>query len=297
MEKKCKICPRGCEVDREIKTGYCGELSTIRLARAALHMWEEPCISGVNGSGAVFFTGCALRCIFCQNNKIADGSIGKEVSIDKLATIFLRLQDQKAENINLVTGSHFVPQIVKAIELAKKSGLCIPIIYNCSGYEKVETLQKLQGLIDIYLPDMKYYDSNLSKSFSNAPDYFMIASKAIEEMVSQVKKVEFDENGMMRSGVIVRHLILPAHTKDSCNILKYLYQTYGNTIYISIMNQYTPVIYQENFKELNRALTKREYKKVIDYALSLGVTNAFIQEGETARESFIPSFNYEGILE
>lgn len=297
MEKRCNLCPRHCDADREIKVGYCGESNSVRLARAALHMWEEPCISGENGSGAVFFTGCALRCIFCQNNKIADGSIGKKVSIDGLAKTFLQLQDQNAANINLVTASHFIPQVVEALYQAKKDGLHIPIVYNCSGYESIETLKRLNGVIDIYLPDMKYYNPNLSQNFSNAPDYFHVASKAIEEMVSQVKAPVFDDNGMMRHGVIVRHLILPAHTKDSCNIIKYLYQKYGDNIYISIMNQFTPVIHQEMFMELNRKLTKREYSKVIDYALSLGVTNAFIQEGETAKESFIPSFDYEGVLE
>ncbi len=297
MEKRCNLCPRHCDVDREIKIGYCGESNSVRLARAALHMWEEPCISGENGSGAVFFTGCSLRCIFCQNNKIADGSIGKKVSIDGLAKTFLQLQDQNATNINLVTASHFIPQVVEALYQAKKDGLHIPIVYNCSGYESIETLKKLNGIIDIYLPDIKFYNPILSKNFSNAPDYFYVASKAIEEMVSQIKTSVFDDNGMMKKGVIVRHLILPAHTKDSCNIIKYLYQKYGDDIYISIMNQYTPVKHQEKFLELNRKLTKREYSKVIDYALSLGVTNAFVQEGETAIESFIPSFDYDGVLE
>ena len=297
MEKRCNLCPRQCNADRDIKIGYCGESNSVRLARAALHMWEEPCISGENGSGAVFFTGCSLRCIFCQNNKIADGSIGKKVSIDDLAKTFLKLQDQNAANINLVTASHFIPQVVEALYQAKKDGLHIPIVYNCSGYENIEALKRLNGVIDIYLPDMKYYNPILSQNFSNAPDYFHVASKAIEEMVSQVKAPVFDDNGMMRQGVIVRHLILPAHTKDSCNIIKYLYQNYGDNIYISIMNQFTPVIHQEKFVELNRKLTKREYSNVIDYALSLGVTNAFIQEGGTAKESFIPSFDYEGVLE
>lgn len=294
----CSLCPRECNVDRtHKKNGYCGETSEVRLARAALHMWEEPCISGKTGSGAVFFSGCALKCIFCQNSQIADSSVGKKVTIENLASIFLNLQKQGAANINLVTASHFVPQVIEALQIAKGRGLAIPIVYNCGGYENVDTIKQLNGLVDIYLPDMKYYDTNLSGKLSHASDYFEKASVALQEMVSQIGAPVFDEKtNMMKRGVIVRHLILPGHTSDSKSILKYLYEAYNDQIYISIMNQYTPVIHQEVYTELNRCITKREYDKVINYALNLGITNAFIQEGETAKESFIPEFNYEGIV-
>ena len=296
MEKHCNICPRHCNVDRTSdKKGYCGESSTVRVSRAALHMWEEPCISGQTGSGAVFFSGCSLRCIYCQNYPIAEGSIGKEITIHRLAEIFLELQEKNAANINLVTGTHFVPQITEALKEAKEIGLQIPVIYNTSGYETVENIQRLQGFVDIYLPDMKYYDKIISTAFSNAPDYFATASAALEEMVSQTGLPVFDNEGMMKKGVMVRHLILPSHTKDSCHIIKYLYETYHDDIYLSIMNQYTPMRPNENYPELNRRITRREYEKVVNYILSLNITNAFIQEGNTAKESFIPSFDYEGV--
>ena len=298
----CNLCPRNCSVDREDgKFGYCGQTDKVRIARAALHMWEEPCISGKEGSGTVFFCGCTLRCIFCQNHEIALGknknheSIGKEVSINRLKEIFLELQDQKANNINLVTGTHYIPQIVEALKLAKAEGLVIPVVYNTSGYEKVESLRLLEGLVDIYLPDMKYVSKELSKEYSHAEDYFEVASKAIEEMVRQVGESSFDERGYMEKGVIVRHLVLPGSTKDSKAVIEYLWNTYGNSIYVSIMNQYTPMEQIKNHPLLSRKVTKREYEKVVDYALNLGWENAFIQEGETAKESFIPGFNGVGV--
>ena len=301
-ENSCTLCPRNCFVDREQgKTGYCGQTNKIYVARAALHMWEEPCISGEEGSGTVFFCGCSMRCIFCQNHQIALGKeengekIGKEVSISRLKDIFLELQEKGANNINLVTGTHYIPQIAEALVSAKAEGLVIPIVYNTSGYEKVESLQLLDGLVDIYLPDMKYVSSQLSKDYSNAENYFEIASKAIEEMVRQVGEPIFDERGMIQKGVIVRHLVLPGSTKDSKAVLEYLWNTYRNKIYISIMNQYTPMEQIKNHPLLSRKVTKREYQKVIDYALSLGWENGFIQEGETAKESFIPGFNGVGV--
>lgn len=297
MNQPCNLCPRGCLVDRkDKKTGYCGQTDKVRIARAALHFWEEPCISGKEGSGTVFFCGCPLRCIFCQNHEIALGkgkngeAFGKEITIEKLSEVFLDLQTQGANNINLVTGTHFVPQIVKALVWAKEKGLQIPIVYNCGGYERVETLQLLKGLVDIYLPDFKYYSSDLSKEYSRAEDYFAVASKAVEEMVGQVGEPVFDTQGYLKKGVIVRHLVLPGSTKDSKEVIKYLYQTYQDKIYISIMNQYTPMEHMKGHPLLKRKVTKREYEKVIDYALSLGLENAFIQEGETAAESFIPDF-------
>ena len=302
MTDKCTLCPRNCGVDRDNgKIGYCGQADKVYVARAALHMWEEPCISGKEGSGTVFFCGCTLRCIFCQNHQIVLGKaesgdkIGKEVSIERLKEIFLELQEKGANNINLVTGTHYIPQIAMALKLAKEEGLKIPIVYNTSGYEKAESLQILDGLVDIYLPDMKYVSKELSKEYSNASDYFEMASKALEEMVRQVGEAQFDTRGYMTKGVIVRHLVLPGSTRDSKAVLDYLWNTYGNNIYLSIMNQYTPMEQIKNHPLLSRKVTKREYSKVVDYALSLGWENAFIQEGETAKESFIPGFNGVGV--
>lgn len=302
MTDKCILCPRNCSVDRKNgKTGYCGQTNKVYVARAALHMWEEPCISGKEGSGTVFFCGCTLRCIFCQNHQIVLGKaesgdkIGKEVSIERLKEIFLELQEKGANNINLVTGTHYIPQIAMALKLAKEEGLKIPIVYNTGGYEKAESLQILDGLVDIYLPDMKYVSKELSKEYSNASDYFEMASKALEEMVRQVGEAQFDTRGYMTKGVIVRHLVLPGSTRDSKAVMDYLWNTYGNNIYLSIMNQYTPMEQIKNHPLLSRKVTKREYSKVVDYALSLGWENAFIQEGETAKESFIPGFNGVGV--
>lgn len=288
--EQCKLCPRSCGSNRAAgQTGYCGMSAEVKVARASLHMWEEPCISGTNGSGTVFFTGCPLKCVYCQNRTIAIGSTGERISIERLSEIFIELQEKGAHNINLVTPTHYVPQIVEALKSAKEKGLHIPIVYNTGSYEKAETIQALEGLVDIYLPDCKYYDSELAAKYSNAPDYFKVASDAIEEMVRQVGKPMFEGN-LMKRGVIVRHMILPGHTKDSRKIIERLYKTYGDDIYISIMNQYTPLPQMKNFPEINRRITAREYEKVIDYAISLGIENAFIQEGETAKESFIPDF-------
>lgn len=288
--EQCSLCPRGCGANRETgQTGYCGMTADIKIARASLHMWEEPCISGENGSGTVFFTGCPLKCVFCQNRRIAIGSTGKSISVERLAEIFLELQEKKAHNINLVTPTHYVPQIAEALRLAKGKGLHIPVVYNTGSYERVETLKLLEGLVDIWLPDCKYYDGELAKKYSNAPDYFEVAGAAIAEMVHQAGAPVFDGE-LMKRGVIVRHMILPGHTKDSKKVIKYLYETYGADIYISIMNQYTPLPQMEHYPELNRRVTSREYERVVDYAISLGIEQAFIQEGETAKESFIPDF-------
>lgn len=293
---ECTLCPRNCHSDRiNKKTGYCGMDNTVRVARAALHMWEEPCISGEKGSGAVFFTGCGLKCCFCQNREIAIGKSGLEISVDRLGEIFLELEEKGAANINLVTGAHFVPQIISALELARKKGMSLPIIYNSSGYEKVETLKMLEGYMDVYLPDFKYMESDLAEEFSHAADYPQTAKKAIREMIRQTGPVIINEDGYILRGTIVRHLILPGHTKNSVSVLEYLYHEYGDNIFISIMNQYTPVFKQEKYTELNRKVTKREYEKVLDAAVKLGIVNGFMQEGETAKESFIPSFDYEGV--
>lgn len=292
----CILCPRQCGVDRTSgQTGYCGMPESLLVARAALHMWEEPCISGSTGSGTVFFSGCNLKCVFCQNHSIALGACGKPITVQRLAEIFLELQEKKATNINLVTPTHYIPQIRDALLLAKKNGLTLPIVYNTGNYESVASLRLLDGLIDIYLPDLKYYSTELSSQYSHAADYFQVATKALAEMYRQVGAPILDQtSGMMKRGMIVRHLLLPSQTKDSKKILRYLYETYGDNIYISIMNQYTPLTHVKNYPELNRKVSTEEYDKLVSFALRLGITNAFIQEGETAEESFIPPFDMEG---
>lgn len=296
--KNCRLCPRKCNTDRTVETGACNSSDKCSIVRAALHYWEEPCISGEKGSGTIFFAGCNLGCVFCQNYAISDGKsrFGLEVDTDRLAEIFFELQEKGANNINFVTPTHYMPHIRQAIEKAKSKGFMLPFVYNTSGYENMESIRQLDGLIDIYLPDMKYCDGELSLRYSRAKDYFEKASEAVAEMVRQVGKPQLDENGLMKSGVIVRHMILPGHTRDSKRIVEYLYNTYGNDIYLSIMNQYTPVktSRMEKFPELSRSITRREYKKVIDYAVELGVENAYVQEGETCKESFIPDFSGQG---
>ncbi len=294
----CALCPRECHVNRNAsEIGYCGQTANLTAARAALHFWEEPCLSGTKGSGAVFFSGCNLRCVYCQNHEIAHGLSGRKITVSRLSDIFLELQEKGAHNINLVTPTHFVPQIITALKAAKKQGLSIPIVYNTSAYEKTDTLKKLEGLVDIYLPDLKYQDSLLSERYSHAPDYFETAARAISEMVRQVGAPVFtaDADSLMKKGVIVRHLLLPGCQKDARRILRYLHETYGHNIYVSIMNQYTPLPQTETVPELNRRISAREYEKIIDFAISIGIDNGFIQEGETASESFIPAFDCEGI--
>ena len=296
MLKECHLCPRNCGVDRLAgQKGFCGVDAGIMVARAALHMWEEPCISGKEGSGAVFFSGCSLGCAFCQNRTISKGQSGKVITVEHLAELFLDLQAQKANNINLVTAGHFLPQVREALILAKEQGLTIPVVYNSSGYEKAEMLRYLEGLVDIYLPDLKYLEADLAGKYSHAKDYPEVAMKALEEMVRQVGTPEFDERGMMKKGVIVRHLLLPGHVRNSKKVLEYLYGTYGDQIYISLMSQYTPMPAMKDDPQLSRKVTDREYDRLLDHAISLGVTNCFIQEGETAKESFIPEFNGEGV--
>lgn len=296
---KCDLCPRKCLVDRKKgEKGICGQTENLKVARAALHFWEEPCISGDAGSGAVFFSGCPLHCVFCQNENIANGTVGKEISVERLAEIFLELQEKGANNINLVTPGHFVPQITKALDLAKQEGLKLPIVYNTSSYETVETIKRLEGYVDIYLPDFKYMSPGLSKKYSHAPDYAEVAKAAIAEMVRQTGKAVFvngDEDNLILSGTIVRHLTLPGCMEDSMQILKYLHETYGDMIYISIMNQFTPLSNLEKYPELNRRITDEEYETLVDYAIEIGIENGFIQEGNTAEESFIPAFDCEGV--
>ena len=293
--KHCQLCPRACGVNRSERSGFCGESSVLRAARASLHMWEEPPLSGKTGSGTVFFSGCNLGCIFCQNHEIAHENKGVEISPERLAEIFLELQEKGAANVNLVTAVHFTPHIVLALDRAKTQGLSIPVVYNSSGYESIDTLKRLKGYIDVYLPDYKYRDPNLAGNFSGAYNYPKIAEKAIEEMVSQIGDCRFDENGMMQRGVIVRHLVLPKHTDESMAVLQYLHETYGDHVYISIMSQYTPVRKYEKYPELSRKLTTYEYEKVVKFAQKIGIRNGFLQSGEAAKESFIPSFDGMGI--
>lgn len=298
----CALCPRACRVDRTAgQKGRCHVDAQIRVARAALHMWEEPCLSGRSGSGAVFFSGCALGCIFCQNREIASGKAGLVISEARLSEIFLELQEKGANNINLVTAGHYVPQVIRALACAKSQGLRIPIVYNSSGYEKAETLRQLEGLIDIYLPDLKYLTPELAAAYSHAPDYPQYAMEAISEMVRQQPQAEFipedrtEASPIMRRGVIVRHLLLPGHVREAKKVVGYLHETYGDQIYISMMNQYTPMSEKFADPNLNRRVTKREYERLLDYAAEIGVENGFYQEGATADESFIPKFDYEGV--
>lgn len=304
---RCFLCPRRCGVRRDQgESGFCKSPWEITAARAALHMWEEPVISGVSGSGTVFFSGCALGCVFCQNRTIAGGQTARVISSEKLTEKFLMLQEMGAHNINLVTGSHYVPQIVKALRRAKDQGLSIPVVYNTGSYEKIQTLRLLEGLVDIWLPDLKYMDSRLAARYAGAPDYFRYASAAIGEMLRQtgepvlepvpgVYTEDGEELMLMKKGVIVRHLLLPGQLEDSKNIIRYLHETWGSRIYISIMNQYTPCNELPDYPELQRKVTQEEYDALVDYAIELGVEQGFIQEGETAEESFIPAFDYEGL--
>ena len=291
MTWKCNLCPRKCNVDRKNQLGLCGASTTIKIARAALHFWEEPCISGEKGSGTIFFSHCSLQCVFCQNYRLShDHPLGEEITISQFADICLDLQEQGANNINLVTPTHYVPWIVEGIKLAKKRGLHLPIVYNTSAYESVETIRMLDGIVDIYLPDLKYFDDQYGILYSHAPNYFFYATEAIKEMVKQVGEPIFNEQGILQRGVIVRHLCLPGLKEDSKKVLRYLYTTYHNQIYISIMNQYTPIRHFERFPNLNQTLSEEDYDEIIDYALDIGITQAYQQEGETQLESFIPEF-------
>lgn len=288
--ESCTLCPRNCNIDRYKTVGVCGASEKIKVAHYGLHMWEEPIISGDAGSGTIFFSYCNLKCIFCQNYKISTGGYGKEISEERLQELCLDLQNQGANNINLVTPTHYVPQIVSSIQKIKGNKLKIPVVYNTSSYENVETIRMLDKVVDIYLADLKYFDNQLAIQYSHCQDYFHYASLAIDEMVKQVGPFQ-TKNDLMTKGVIVRILILPGHVEDAKKLVKYLYDSYKDSIIISLMNQYTPLRHFEKFDNLNRQLTDDEYQEVIDYALNLGVEYAFIQEGGTQSESFIPNFD------
>lgn len=290
------MCPRKCGINRSTgQTGICGVSSEIKVARAALHYWEEPCISGKRGSGAVFFSGCSLHCVFCQNREISDGKEGKVISKERLSDIFMELADKGANNINLVTPGQYIPDIVWVVNDAKSRGMKLPIIYNTSGYENVTELKLLEGIVDVYLPDFKYMDSTLSAMYSRAKDYPSVAKQALSEMVRQQPDVVIDDaTGLIQKGVIVRQLLLPGHVNDAKAVLKYLYDTYHDHVYISMMSQFTPIALKD-YPEINRTVTRREYERLVDYALEIGITNAFIQEGDVAKDSFIPAFDCEGV--
>ena len=294
--ENCLLCPRKCGINRSTgQTGVCGVSSEIKVARAALHYWEEPCISGKRGSGAVFFSGCSLHCVFCQNREISDGKAGKVISKERLSDIFMELADKGANNINLVTPGQYIPDIVWAVNDAKSRGMKLPIIYNTSGYENVTDLKLLEGIVDVYLPDFKYMDSTLSARYSRAKDYPSVAKQALSEMVRQQPDVVIDDaTGLIQKGVIVRQLLLPGHVNDAKAVLKYLYDTYHDHVYISMMSQFTPIALKD-YPEINRTVTKREYERLVNYALEIGITNAFIQEGDVAKDSFIPAFDCEGV--
>lgn len=294
--ENCLLCPRKCGINRRTgQTGVCGVSSEIKVARAALHYWEEPCISGKRGSGAVFFSGCSLHCVFCQNRAISDGKEGKVISKERLSDIFMELADKGANNINLVTPGQYIPDIVWAVNDAKSRGMKLPIIYNTSGYENVTELKLLEGIVDVYLPDFKYMDSTLSAMYSRAKDYPSVAKQALSEMVRQQPDVVIDDStGLIQKGVIVRQLLLPGHVNDAKAVLKYLYDTYHDHVYISMMSQFTPIALKD-YPEINRTVTRREYERLVDYALEIGITNAFIQEGDVAKDSFIPAFDCEGV--
>ena len=304
----CTLCPRSCRVNRLAgRIGYCNVTADLFAARAALYYHEEPVISGSRGSGAVFFAGCNMGCVFCQNYAIAKAMTGTQLSSGRLTEIFLSLQEQGAHNINLITAEHFLPQVIRSLRDAKDQGLTLPVVYNTGTYERVEAIQALEGLVDVWLPDFKYISPRLSLAYSHTPDYFQYASKALQEMIRQCPEPLFSDGShtldapddaddpLMVRGVLVRHLVLPGSTQDSMDILKYLHDTYGDQIFISIMNQYTPMPQVKDDPDLGRKLSSEEYEKVVDYAISLGITNGFIQEEGTASRRYIPAFDGTGI--
>ena len=292
--KKCTLCPRNCGINRYKKVGVCGASQNIKVAHYSLHEWEEPVISGTNGSGTIFFSHCNLKCIFCQNKRISTLGYGKEITGERFSEICLELQKMGAHNINLVTPTHYVPQIVTELKKIKNKDLKIPVVYNTSSYENVETIKLLDNIVDIYLADLKYYDNSLGEKYSHCSNYFEVATNAIDEMYKQVGKCVI-KNDLMTKGLIVRVLILPGHADDAIKIIEYLYNKYGDNIWISIMNQFTPCNLIFEYDNLNREITDDEYNMVVHYACDLGVVNAFIQTGGTASESFIPKFDCDNV--
>ena len=296
MLRSCRLCPRLCGADRtQGEPGFCRAGALPRVALASLHQWEEPCISGSQGSGTVFFSCCNLSCVFCQNRDISQSSNGIDVTVARLAEIFLEQQERGAHNLNLVTPTPYVPQIIEALSIARRSGFSLTVVYNTSAYETVETIEALRGWIDVYLPDLKYHSDDLASRLSHAPDYFSHATEAIQAMLSQTGPCVFDTDGLLRSGVLIRHLALPGQGADSRKVLAAMRERFGPDLWFSLMNQYTPQPRMEAFPELQRRLTDEEYDDLIDYALSLGLENGFIQETGAASEQFIPAFDLTGV--
>ena len=295
MSDKCNLCPRNCNVDRKIQKGYCKAPFNVTAARSALHFWEEPCISGVEGSGTVFFSGCSMGCVYCQNSDIAHENFGKEISIERLCDIFLELQSRGANNINLVTPTHYADKIIEAVNLSKQKGLKIPVVYNTSGYEKEEIIDSLKDTVDIFMPDFKYWISETAKKYSNAADYPETVKKAIDKMVKLKPDLIFDNRGMLQKGVIIRILLLPGFVYEAKRILEYVFSRYGDKVIISLMSQYTPTENVKKHSEINRKVRKKEYESLVNFAVELGAENVYIQDGSSASESFIPPFTLEGI--
>lgn len=289
--KECTLCPFKCKANRlEGKTGKCKANSKIKIALASIHKYEEPCISGRNGSGTVFFSNCNFNCIFCQNYEISQEGLGKEISIEELAEIFLKQQEKGADNINLVTPVMYVYHIIEAIKIAKKKGLKIPIIYNSNGYENIETLKLLEGYIDIYLPDLKYYNNEIAKKYSNVPKYFEVSTEAIQEMYRQVGAPKFDEDGIIKRGLIVRHLILPNYIENTKHVLKWLKENISSDVYVSIMAQYFPTYKAKKCEKLNRKINRKEYKEVEKYLYLLDIENGYMQDLGEHEEEYVPNF-------
>lgn len=292
----CRLCSRNCGVDRtKGEPGFCRAGKDIKVARASLHKWEEPCISGERGSGTVFFSNCNLRCVFCQNHEISQGGAGREITVERLGEIFIELMEEGAHNINLVTPTHYVPQIIQAIRGARQRGLNIPVIYNTNCYENVETVKMLEGYVDVYLPDIKYFDDKYARKYSGVSGYFINASSVLKEMVSQLGEVKFSRKGLMLRGVMIRHLMIPGLLFDSKKVIEHIHANYGGSVYISLMNQYTPMYKAKNYSEINKPLNPGHYQGLIQYCLSLGISNAFVQEEGTASDDFVPPFNLKGV--
>lgn len=293
--KNCRLCPRNCNINRlEGELGFCKAGSTVKVAKVSLHLWEEPCISGTRASGTVFFSNCNLNCVFCQNHNISQNSVGTEVSIEELSNIFLTQQKKGAHNINLVTPTHYVPQIIEAIKISKQKGLAIPILYNTNSYENVATIKALEGYIDVYLADFKYYKNEYAEKYSKAKEYFYHASNAIDAMFNQAKEVEFDSNGIIQKGLLIRHLMLPGLLFDTKKIIDHIYSKYGDDVYLSLMNQYTPMYRAYSYPEINKKLKPKHYDSIIEYCIGLGIKNAFIQDSGTASEVYVPDFDSRG---
>ena len=288
---KCNLCPRKCGIDRNSVPGFCGVTNTIKIARAGLHFWEEPIISGKEGSGTIFFSGCNLKCVYCQNYDISTEAFGKEISVNRLAEIFKELEDKGANNINLVTPSHYAQQIVEALKIYRPN---IPIVYNTSGYDSLEVLKIMDGWVDVYLTDLKYFSSELSKKYSKAEDYFKVATAAIKEMVRQQPNNVFEKD-LLKKGVVIRHMVLPGCEKDSCKVLDWIKENLGAETLVSVMGQYTPYHNSKNYPEINRKLKPIEYKIVLNHFLKIGLTNGFSQDLDSASEEYIPPFNLEGV--